>query len=163
MKRHFLLPCCAFAATASSLGYAADTVSLSYLDIAPRTAQQKVGKLKTNNAATDFIARSKINQQSRPDFQLKPISKVVLNKTALSKDSLIHTRYQQYFQGIPVWGREVVLHTDKQGSVKKLNGTISDNIKLKLPAALTAQQGLSAKGKSTASALDTIAAPTVIG
>ncbi|HWN67953.1 MAG TPA: peptidase M4 family protein, partial [Haliangium sp.] len=46
----------------------------------------------------------------------------------VTEDGLVHTRTQQTYKGVPVWGEQVVTTTDKQGQVVRMHGTLVQGI-----------------------------------
>jgi len=74
------------------------------------------------NLATKILATAKLNQ----NYQLKAINNA-------GKFNQKHQRYQQYFNDIPVWGKQIVVHLDKNLNINKLNGTLASGIKSDLP------------------------------
>lgn len=71
--------------------------------------------------ASKVLALAKLNS----NYQLKAIN----NGRTSSK----HQRYQQYFNNIPIWGKQVVVHTNKQLNINKLNGNLASGIDTDLP------------------------------
>ncbi len=43
-------------------------------------------------------------------------------KDVLEADGNLHRRYRQRFQGVPIWGEQIVVSTDKNGAVLSLHG-----------------------------------------
>ncbi len=79
--------------------------------------------------ASKVLSLAKLNS----NYQLKTINKKTNSSTK-------HQRYQQYFNNIPIWGKQIVIHTDKSLKIKKLNGTLASGIDADLSSktALTA-------------------------
>jgi Zn-dependent metalloprotease len=46
----------------------------------------------------------------------------------VTEDGLVHTRTQQTYRGVPVWGEQVVTTTDKRGQVVRMHGTLVQGI-----------------------------------
>ena len=91
-------------------------------------------------ALVDTSLRSMINLNNAYQFKTaKVISPLADEK---------HVRYQQYFNDIPIWGKQVIVHLNKQSRVAKLNGVAVKNIEKDLPttheltADFTAEQAL---------------------
>jgi Zn-dependent metalloprotease len=42
----------------------------------------------------------------------------------VTDDGLVHTRTQQTYRGVPVWGEQVVTTTDRRGQVVRMHGTL---------------------------------------
>ena len=79
---------------------------------------QKVEKI---NLTSKVLALAKLTD----NYQLKAINN--------GRSSTRHQRYQQYFNNIPIWGKQVVIKTSKNGNMSKLNGTIVSGIASDLP------------------------------
>ena len=54
--------------------------------------------------------------------------------SAEDKDGTRHTRYQQTFRGLPVWGEQVIVSEDKGGNVRSLFGRKVSNLAGELPS-----------------------------
>lgn len=124
MLPRYFLPFSLLAASCSA--YSAETVRLLPTEYSPGSFK---GQTKTATAlAVESLVHSATNSktQSAQEVQFKPIASSP--GKALGRSA--HVRYQQYYKGIPVWGRQLVLHTDKVGRVNKVNGTVTNNISL---------------------------------
>ncbi len=55
-------------------------------------------------------------------------------RTSIDKDGTRHTRYQQTFRGIPVWGEHVVVTEGKDGNVRNIFGRMVNGLAGELPA-----------------------------
>lgn len=44
------------------------------------------------------------------------------------KNGIEHIRYQQTFKGVPVWGKQIVVHRNINGSIRSINGQLVQNI-----------------------------------
>ncbi len=51
-------------------------------------------------------------------------------KSNHSEDGRITARYQQHYQGIPVMGGELIVHTNEQGDLYSMNGEVSTDLSL---------------------------------
>ena len=79
-------------------------------------------KIYKINLASKVLALAKLNN----NYQLKAIN----NGRSSSKNR----RYQQYFNNIPIWGKQVVVQIDKNTNIRKLNGTIASGIDNDFPS-----------------------------
>ncbi len=76
--------------------------------------------MKVEDAAVDFI------DQHRNAFKLKaPKKELKLIRKENHKKGNIHVRYQQTYNGIPVWGQEIIVHINKE---HELDHVIADNV-----------------------------------
>ncbi len=75
------------------------------------------------------------------DFSLAKDSKMELSKTEFGFNGFEHLKYQQYHQGIPVFGATYVLHS-KDGIVQNSNGYFRPNIETATTPNLSAEQAL---------------------
>ena len=87
-----------------------------------KTALASNKKITKINLATKVLALAKLNN----NYQLKTI-----NNNGRSSNK--HQRYQQYFNNIPIWGKQVVVHTNNLSNINKLNGTLVSGIDTDLP------------------------------
>lgn len=53
-------------------------------------------------------------------------------KTNEDKNGKTHARYQQMYEGIPVWGGDVIVHADKSGKINKVTGKQVSGLETKL-------------------------------
>ena len=90
-------------------------------------ALAKNQKVQRNNLTSRVLALAK----STDNYQLKVISN--------GRSSIKHQRYQQYFNNIPIWGKQVVIKTDKDSNMAKLNGAIVSGINSDLPTKIAMQ------------------------
>ncbi len=51
-----------------------------------------------------------------------PIDEFVMNRTEHDDLGMTHIRYQQIYRGLEVWGRDVVVHLNRDGQVESFNG-----------------------------------------
>lgn len=85
----------------------------------------------SNNGFIDALVKDRVNQgRWTAQTTLKPQQAPSSNKANGTKQ---HTRYQQYYQNIPVWGRQLVVH-QQASQVYRINGLLSEKIALDLPA-----------------------------
>ena len=40
-----------------------------------------------------------------------------------------HIRLQQHYDGVPIWGRQIVVHLDKSNTISKINGELVTHLK----------------------------------
>jgi Zn-dependent metalloprotease len=92
-----------------------------------RVAAENKVALANNNKVEKINLVSKVLglAQLNNNYQLKVINK--------GRSSSKHQRYQQYFNNIPIWGKQVVVQIDKNTNIRKLNGTIVSGIENNLP------------------------------
>jgi len=69
-------------------------------------------KISKIDLATKVLSLANLNQ----NYQLKAVTS--------TQSTNKHQRYQQYFNNIPVWGKQVVIHTDEFSNISKLNGSL---------------------------------------
>ncbi|MEW6982310.1 M4 family metallopeptidase [Colwelliaceae bacterium 6471] len=73
-------------------------------------------KLKPAQIAEQVMSFSELSSNN----SLKEISPKQLNRN--------HIRYQQYYNDIPVWGKQLVIHLDRNQQLNKLNGKLAKKI-----------------------------------
>ena len=59
-----------------------------------------------------------------PGFGNVDPADLILNQTQSDEFGMTHLRYGQTYQGIPVFGSELLVHLDPQGEIKSVNGAI---------------------------------------
>ncbi|NQZ11126.1 MAG: M4 family metallopeptidase, partial [Algicola sp.] len=125
----------------TNTSYAANTVTLSNRDInhtQPQISNNTHQKVSIN--ALSLTAQ--LSRAAGQYYQFRPL-KPSSNRPQLQQ-GLSHVRYQQYFHGIPVWGQQIVVHSDSNGLVKKLNGNMASNIEADLRGLAAMQPKLDA-------------------
>ncbi|CAM2064837.1 M4 family metallopeptidase [Sulfidibacter corallicola] len=50
----------------------------------------------------------------------------------IAESGITHTRYRQYYRGVPVWGEEVLVATHADGSIYALNGRMATEVDVEL-------------------------------
>ena len=97
-----------------------------------KVALAKHKKVPKDDLTTKISAAAKLTTS----YQLKAINYE-------RKLNLKHQRYQQYFKNIPVWGKQIVVHLDKNLLINKLNGTLASGINADLSTVKSLQASLS--------------------
>lgn len=59
---------------------------------------------------------------------LQPDNGVTELRRSLGPDGTEHVRYQQTFKGVPVWGKQIVVHRDSGGNIRSINGQLVQDI-----------------------------------
>ena len=128
-------------ALAAASASAATRVDLHTQNVAQLNATYKV--------AANLSSGIALKAQDRHAAMLAMDSESTLQliESASQKDGVRHYRYQQSFRGVPVWGEQVVVSENKDGSVRSLFGRKVDGLGADLA------QGV-APAKSAAQALD---------
>lgn len=65
-------------------------------------------------------------------FNLDKRNQFKNTKTNEDKNGKTHARYKQLYDGIPVWGGDVIVHADQTGEVKKVTGKEVAGLEIKL-------------------------------
>jgi pseudolysin/vibriolysin len=66
-------------------------------------------------------------------------------RTIVSEDGLVHTRAQQTYQGLPIWGEQITSTSNKQGRIVRMHGNLIQgigNAQLDLTPAFGPEQAL---------------------
>ncbi|HSC75270.1 MAG TPA: M4 family metallopeptidase [Pseudomonadales bacterium] len=129
MKKHNIVAmrvaCLALGALAAMHSvYAAERVDVSQIDLA---------------TASSFSAMKTISPVSfelhlQQALQLDPRNTFRELRKTHDKANKTHTRYQQFFDGVPVYGEQVIAHSDSQGPVRNLTGRAVDGLENDLDA-----------------------------
>lgn len=56
------------------------------------------------------------------------IGETLVLKRSEEKDGIVHERYRQHVNGIPVWGQEVIFHSGTHNGVRSVNGVVAKGI-----------------------------------
>ncbi|WP_299011391.1 M4 family metallopeptidase [uncultured Shewanella sp.] len=133
IKNTFVLFPCFLLST--DLVYAANSQRLTVKD-SPLIEPQQVNTVNTPftlNSSTPLQTRYALKSMSEStSMGLSHQSRVTLlppiNTKVPATNVLTHTRYQQFFDDIPVWGHEIVIHRDATQQIIGLNGLLASKI-----------------------------------
>jgi Zn-dependent metalloprotease len=89
-------------------GTLAINVNISDLTQAKQFLQNSKSLFRINNATDDFTMR----------------------KVSRDKLNMTHARFQQTYKGVPVWGSELILHSDVSNTVTAVNGRFTPDLNL---------------------------------
>ncbi len=85
-------------------------------------------------AATSSIgAQSSASERHAEMLGLDSESSLRAISSSTDSDGTIHTRYQQYFRGVPVWGEHVVVAEDSKGNLRSLFGRSVGGLAAEIP------------------------------
>ncbi len=94
------------------------------------------------NASSEDIAMAFI-QANRHLFRLQdPLAELDIEESFQDMEGKFHVRYQQMYQGIPVWGQELTVHLDENGEIYAINARYSPTPTLELRRNVPAQQAI---------------------
>ena len=118
--------------TAPNIAEAADTKRLLNQQILGLNNILVTEKSETTDGAkqdTKLLIANSLRQISRLDdaYQFKAVN------TESPLASKRHVRYQQYYKGVPIWGKQAIVHLNKTNNITKLNGSILTGIERDLP------------------------------
>lgn len=71
----------------------------------------------SNLVAIDFISDNRsLFRLQNPDVELKP------SETIVDNEGKKHIRFSQFYEGVPVWGKELIVHFDAENQIYLING-----------------------------------------
>ncbi|MFD9907551.1 M4 family metallopeptidase [Streptomyces sp. NPDC059063] len=76
--------------------------------------------------------------------------KLVVRDVVKDRDGTVHTRYERTYEGLPVLGGDLVVHTAKNGSVKGVSKATKASIKVASTTARLAPKSVAKSAESTA-------------
>lgn len=119
----------------------AQTVYLSNLELQNLERQPlnaRPSNAQSSNKQETSVAQKLANSAGK-GYQLQRLQQSNHRILDPTNSTLSHSRYQVLYQQIPVWGHQVLLHSNALGEVKKLNGTMVYNLErhFNQPQALT--------------------------
>ena len=123
-------------AMTSCLSHGADTIQLKTSDLNLQTGALNKNATKAPVQTPTALAVTALLRQNNGTSKSLAVKEIEFRPVGTPNQvgQLTHTRYQQYYKGIPVRGRQIVLHNDSIGTVLKVNGTVTNNIDLTLPS-----------------------------
>lgn len=105
-------------------------VLVSPLLVSPSLSAAQLERLEPNHGRVVSLEKQNLaaTQNVAKALGLKPGNNVQKLKANQDKNGDVHVRYQQTYKGIPIWGKQSVLHRDKQGKIKRFGGTLVHDI-----------------------------------
>ncbi|HHP0481425.1 TPA: M4 family metallopeptidase [Vibrio campbellii] len=117
-------------ATPQSYRVITTAVLLSAICFSSFSFAAKPERLENNHGY--LVSLEKRNQSSTQNvgkaLGLQKENRVEKIQSNQGKNGNLHTRYQQTYKGIPVWGKQIVVHRDQNGKIKRINGTLVKDI-----------------------------------
>lgn len=106
------------------------------------------GNFKTKLKSDD---RSVINfmESKRKAFNLTENSDFQVMKTKSDKLGLTHSKIQQLYKGVPVYGAEMVIHYAADGKINTMNGEFISNLNMDVMVALSPEEAVQLAIRST--------------
>ena len=134
MTRNYLYLPSLLALSVSSSLYAAQTVSVTHRDINKQLSLANLQSVAEPLVST-VVNNKQLSTGLTPDYSLQALGEVRVDR------GMSHLRYQQYYHGIPIWGRQIAVHSNAKGKVDRLNGLLSSSIELNLEDTVGASDG----------------------
>ncbi|MBM3703055.1 MAG: hypothetical protein FJW63_08750, partial [Actinobacteria bacterium] len=79
------------------------------------------------------IAKKFLTEHSDLFAMTTPQEEVELKEIGTDSEDNQHIRFRQLYKGVPVFGRQVIVHMDSENAVKGVNGKIIRNTEVELP------------------------------
>ena len=104
-------------------------------------SQAKSGK--PERVALDFLIKNRdLFVLSSPDEEMR------YKSYRTDQRGNTHVKFQQTFEGLPVFGRELIVHLDQAGAVRGTNGRLTPDIKLPTKPTISAKKAIKAALKN---------------
>lgn len=134
LGKQLALPAALDSSAADGNGHATDVVVYDDLNGTPRSIDVHQALLKQSAApSTPAMARDRARAfltDNRNRLKITdPQNEFTESDTKVDDLGMIHIRYQQTYQGIPVWGKEAIIHVNAQGRVASFTGRIRPTIR----------------------------------
>jgi thermolysin len=117
--------------------------SFSFRPTTTRTGSEEKAAIELAKGKSVFTSNSEqlktMNALLEREIVLGNLN-LFLNQTEPDRDS-IHQRYNQYYQGIPVWGAQLIRHS-RAGKVYCINGRYYDDIDIEVAPELARESAL---------------------
>lgn len=88
-------------------------------------------------------------QQKREAFNLDNNSDFELLKTNSDNLGMNHSKVQQLYKGIPVYGAEMIIHYDRDGKINSMNGEFIPKLNIDVSAVLSSKEAIDIAISST--------------
>jgi bacillolysin len=104
------------------------------------------GRLSDPIAPGDEVAATlRFLDSHKAAYQMKnPVDEIKVTRIDVDPIGMQHVRMKQVYQGLPVYGSELISHFDADGVLNAVNGTYLDNIDVDVTASLNADQATQA-------------------
>jgi Zn-dependent metalloprotease/disulfide oxidoreductase YuzD len=101
------------------------------------------GELAKGVNLRDASQATSLMQKASPLFGLDAARDAFsVSKARTDELGMSHARLQHRHRGVPVFGSEVILHADRSGTVRSMNGQLVDHLDISTTPALSAEQAL---------------------
>lgn len=88
-------------------------------------------------------------ESKRKAFNLTENSKFEVTKTYSDKIGFNHSKVQQLYKGVPVYGAEMIVHYQMDGTIKTMNGEFIPELKMDVTPVLSAERAVQLAINST--------------
>lgn len=101
------------------------------------------GVLAKNININDVVQIKQFISNSKTLFRLNDMSdELVLKKVSTDNIGTTHAKLQQTYKGIPVWGSELILHSDASNTIVEINGRFTPDLKINIAPNISANNAL---------------------
>ncbi len=130
----------------SSCAFGAQTITLKTTDLNAQTVKGATKSATAKAVESLLNAHQGYTSVVPQEIEFKQVGEPI------AQGRFTHTRYQQFYKGIPVWGRQVVVHGDAFGNVLKINGTVTENLSIAINQGSSAPTSSQVKGSHASAA-----------
>ncbi len=102
------------------------TIFISIVGILLVTAGYAANRVDLSKKST--VGKSVATQSAESSLGLSRNEGLKLLRQRTDLNGITHARYRQLFNGIPVWGEQIIISKDAKGSVMKFRGILVENI-----------------------------------
>ena len=126
--------------TIKSISWNRENGTLRFIEMQP----SKLQKNSYVNAASIVLSANLFLVGNKSVLKIKdPQNEFLLKHSLVDNLGMTHLKYSQTYNGIEVWGKEVIVHLDAQGNVVSLNGSYEPT-----PSAITDVNGILDQSKA---------------
>jgi Zn-dependent metalloprotease len=102
-----------------TINYAPDLFVPSFITgFQPQSTTNKANcKLQKSDITNSYLDENRILLRL-----VNPKDELKLTNSTTDKEGLTHIKYEQYFENIPIWGKELYVHLDSKDNIYLING-----------------------------------------
>ena len=119
--------------------------SVERLEINPKSGvpQSVRGILARGVTVSDLMQSKQFLHNSKSLFRINvSADDFTMKKTSKDELNMTHAKLQQTYKSIPVWGSELVLHSDFSNTVVEVNGRFTPDLNIDIRAGITSENAL---------------------
>ena len=118
--------------------------SVEQITIMPNGTPSSIrGTLARNTDVTDLTQAKQFLRHSKSLFRISDTyDDFTLKKVTKDDLGMTHAKLQQIYKGVPVFGSELILHSNAVNTIKAVNGRFTPDLSLDVTASISSENAL---------------------